>query len=70
MDFIQIAKDAKDASLKIADISTELKNKACSKLQMKSNYIKMKSSPRIKKICKMPRVLLTPEKLQNPHLTV
>ena len=28
MDFIQIAKDAKDASLKIADISTELKNKA------------------------------------------
>lgn len=28
MDFIQIAKDAKAASLKIADISTELKNKA------------------------------------------
>ena len=28
MDFIHIAKDAKDASLKIADISTELKNKA------------------------------------------
>ena len=28
MDFIQIAKDAKDTSLKIADISTELKNKA------------------------------------------
>lgn len=28
MDFIQIAKDAKEASLKIADLSTELKNKA------------------------------------------
>ncbi|OLA76914.1 MAG: glutamate-5-semialdehyde dehydrogenase [Candidatus Melainabacteria bacterium 35_41] len=32
MDFIQIAKDAKEASLKIADISTELKNKALLKI--------------------------------------
>lgn len=32
MDFIQIAKDAKQASLKIADISTELKNKALLKI--------------------------------------
>lgn len=32
MDFIQIAKDAKEASLKIADISTELKNKALHKI--------------------------------------
>lgn len=32
MDFIQIAKDAKEASLKIADISTELKNKALNKI--------------------------------------
>lgn len=32
MDFIQIAKDAKNASLKIADISTELKNKALNKI--------------------------------------
>lgn len=32
MNFIQIAKDAKEASLKIADISTELKNKALNKI--------------------------------------
>lgn len=32
MDFIQIAKDAKEASLKITDISTELKNKALNKI--------------------------------------
>lgn len=32
MDFIQIAKDAKEASLKIADISTEHKNKALLKI--------------------------------------
>ncbi len=32
MDFIQIAKDAKDASLKITDLSTELKNKALLKI--------------------------------------
>ena len=32
MDFIQIAKDAKEASLKIADLSTELKNKALLKI--------------------------------------
>ena len=28
MDFIQIAKNAKEVSLKIADLSTEIKNKA------------------------------------------
>ena len=32
MDFIKIAKDAKEASLKIADLSTELKNKALLKI--------------------------------------
>ncbi len=32
MDFIQIAKDAKEASLKITDLSTELKNKALLKI--------------------------------------
>ena len=32
MDFLQIAKDAKEASLKIADLSTELKNKALLKI--------------------------------------
>jgi glutamate-5-semialdehyde dehydrogenase len=32
MDFIQIAKDAKDASLKVADLSTEVKNKALLKI--------------------------------------
>lgn len=32
MDFIQIAKNAKDASLKIADLSTEIKNKALLKI--------------------------------------
>jgi len=35
MDFIQIAKDAKEASLKIADLSTELKNKALLKIAEK-----------------------------------
>ena len=32
MDFIQIAKNAKEASLKIADLSTEIKNKALLKI--------------------------------------
>ena len=32
MDFIQIAKNAKDASLKIADLPTEIKNKALVKI--------------------------------------
>lgn len=32
MDFIQIAKNAKEASLKIADLSTEIKNKALTKI--------------------------------------
>lgn len=32
IDFVQIAKDAKNASLKIADLSTELKNKALLKI--------------------------------------
>ena len=32
MDFIQIAKNAKEASLKIADLSTEIKNKALIKI--------------------------------------
>ena len=32
MDFTQIAKNAKEASLKIADLSTEIKNKALLKI--------------------------------------
>ena len=32
MDFIKIAKDAKAASLKIADVSTEIKNQALLKI--------------------------------------
>lgn len=35
MDFIQIAKNAKNASLKIADLSTEIKNKALLKIAEK-----------------------------------
>ena len=36
MDFIQIAKNAKNASLKIADLSTEIKNKALLKIAEKN----------------------------------
>ena len=32
IDFVKIAKDAKEASLKIADLSTELKNTALLKI--------------------------------------
>ena len=35
MDFVQIAKNAKNASLKIADLSTEIKNKALLKIAEK-----------------------------------
>ena len=40
MDFIQIAKNAKDASLKIADLPTEIKNKALIKIADKNESAK------------------------------
>lgn len=69
MDFIQIAKDAKDASLKIADISTELKNKALQQIADEIELYKDEIFSANKEDLQNAQSLVDAEKLQNPHLT-
>ena len=63
MDFIQIAKNAKEASLKIADLSTEIKNKALLKIADKIEQAKAEIFDANKEDLKNAEILVAQGKL-------